>query len=256
MQKRTLGNGNLEVSALGLGCMGLSFGYGPATERKEAIALLHAAVDLGITLFDTAEAYGPFTNEELLGEALAPVRNQVVIATKFGFEHGDEHAGLDSRPEHIRQVGRRDVVDAVHRPRRAALSRAGRFPWRGSCAGGVSYCACRHCFKPAWARGKGDQGHTDDASRGSGRSEHGHTGTVTHRSPHQHLHASAYANRARSRRYIHPADSRRHTHAASVNRHTDTNIGVGHGYSDFAHIHAIVVVVQLVDERHSRCDRV
>jgi pyridoxine 4-dehydrogenase len=104
MDKRLLGIDPLEVSALGLGCMGLSFGYGPATERKEAIGLLRAAVDLGVTLFDTAEAYGPFTNEELLGEALAPVRDQVVIATKFGFEGGDEHAGLDSRPEHVREV--------------------------------------------------------------------------------------------------------------------------------------------------------
>jgi aryl-alcohol dehydrogenase-like predicted oxidoreductase len=86
MHTRTLGNDNLEVSALGLGCMGMTWAYGPAAERQEMIALIRAAVDLGVTMFDTAEAYGPFTNEELLGEALAPVRDQVVIATKFGFD--------------------------------------------------------------------------------------------------------------------------------------------------------------------------
>ena len=85
MQKRKLGNGGLEVSALGLGCMGMSFGYGPAVEQQEGIALIRAAVERGVTFFDTAEVYGPFTNEELVGEALAPVRDQVVIATKFGF---------------------------------------------------------------------------------------------------------------------------------------------------------------------------
>ena len=105
MQKRQLGNSGLEVSALGLGCMGMSFGYGPAMDRNEAIALLRAAVDLGITFFDTAEVYGPFTNEELLGEALSPVRDRVVIATKFGFHIVDGvQAGLNSRPEHIREV--------------------------------------------------------------------------------------------------------------------------------------------------------
>jgi aryl-alcohol dehydrogenase-like predicted oxidoreductase len=104
MQKRTLGKSNLEVSALGLGCMGLSFGFGPATEKQEAIALIRAAVDRGVTFFDTAEAYGPFTNEELLGEALAPVRERVVIATKFGFKDGKPNEGLDSRPEHIKDV--------------------------------------------------------------------------------------------------------------------------------------------------------
>jgi len=107
-QKRTLGNGSLEVSALGLGCMGMSFGYGPAGDKQEMIALLHAAVERGITFFDTAEVYGPFTNEELVGEALAPFRNQVVIATKFGFKPGTDGSGrwsgLDSRPEHIRAV--------------------------------------------------------------------------------------------------------------------------------------------------------
>ncbi|CAA9457530.1 MAG: Oxidoreductase, aldo/keto reductase family [uncultured Rubrobacteraceae bacterium] len=104
MQKRTLGNSGLEVSAVGLGCMGLSFGYGPAAGTQEAIELIRAAVERGVTFFDTAEAYGPFTNEGLVGEALAPVRDQVVIATKFGFEDGDAQAGVDSRPERIREV--------------------------------------------------------------------------------------------------------------------------------------------------------
>src|SRR6187397_2934759 len=105
MQKRKLGNGNLEVSALGLGCMGLSYGYGPATDKHEAISLIRTAVERGVTFFDSAEAYGPFKNEELLGEALAPVRDQVVIATKFGFKFdGGKQAGLDSRPSHIREV--------------------------------------------------------------------------------------------------------------------------------------------------------
>src|SRR5829696_3173214 len=104
MQKRTLGNGNLEISAIGLGCMGMSFGYGQPADKQEAISLIRSAVERGVTFFDTAEAYGPFTNEELVGEALAPVREQVVIATKFGFESGDAQAGLNSRPEHIREV--------------------------------------------------------------------------------------------------------------------------------------------------------
>jgi aryl-alcohol dehydrogenase-like predicted oxidoreductase len=105
MQKRTLGKGNLEVSALGLGCMGMSSGFGPAGDRQEMIAVIRSAVGLGVTFFDTAEVYGPFTNEELVGEALAPFRGQVVIATKFGFKIGNgKQAGLDSRPEHIRQV--------------------------------------------------------------------------------------------------------------------------------------------------------
>src|SRR5512144_2636634 len=98
MQKRKLGKSGLEVSAIGLGCMGLSFGYGPATDRQQAIKLIRTAVDRGVTFFDTAEAYGPFTNEELLGEALAPFRDRVVIATKFGFRGGDTQLGLDSRP--------------------------------------------------------------------------------------------------------------------------------------------------------------
>ena len=104
MPKRKLGTGGLEVSAIGLGCMGLSYGYGPATDRTQAIALIRAAVARGVTLFDTAEAYGPFVNEELLGEALAPFRDQVVIATKFGFKSGKVEAGLDSRPARIREV--------------------------------------------------------------------------------------------------------------------------------------------------------
>jgi aryl-alcohol dehydrogenase-like predicted oxidoreductase len=106
MQKRTLGNSNLEVSALGLGCMGLSFAYGPPLDKHEAIKLIRSAVERGITFFDTAEVYGPYTNEELLGEALAPFKGQVVIATKFGFDldSGGKQVGLNSRPEHIREV--------------------------------------------------------------------------------------------------------------------------------------------------------
>jgi aryl-alcohol dehydrogenase-like predicted oxidoreductase len=104
MQKRKLGRSNLEVSALGLGCMGLSFGLGPPTDRQEAIALIRLAVERGVTFFDTAECYGPFANEDLVGEALAPFRDGVVIATKFGFKDGDARAGLDSRPERIRAV--------------------------------------------------------------------------------------------------------------------------------------------------------
>src|SRR6266702_2582481 len=119
MQKRTLGNSNLEVSALGLGCMGMSFAYGPPADKQEMIRLLRSAVERGITFFDTAEAYGPFTNEELVGEALAPFRGQVVIATKFGFKFGPtgEQIGMDSRPEHIKQVAegslKRLKVDAI-----------------------------------------------------------------------------------------------------------------------------------------------
>ena len=108
MKKRKLGKSNLEVSALGLGCMGMSFSYGPAMDKKEMISLIRAAVERGVTFFDTAEVYGPFTNEELVGEALAPVRDQVVIATKFGFvpnpEDGGKWTALNSRPDHIEQV--------------------------------------------------------------------------------------------------------------------------------------------------------
>jgi len=103
MKKRTLGRSNLEVSALGFGCMGLSFGYGPAQEKQSAISLIRAAFESGVTFFDTAEAYGA-ANEEMVGEALAPMRDQVVIATKFGFKDGDAKTGMDSRPERIRQV--------------------------------------------------------------------------------------------------------------------------------------------------------
>jgi pyridoxine 4-dehydrogenase len=105
MQKRKLGPGNLDVSALGFGCMGISFGYGQASSREDGIAIMRAAFDRGVTFFDTAEAYGPYTNEELVGEALGPMRDQVVIATKFGFTfEGGKSVGLDSRPAHIREV--------------------------------------------------------------------------------------------------------------------------------------------------------
>src|SRR5205809_7916796 len=126
MQKRKLGKSNLEVSAIGLGCMGMSFGYGPPKDKNEMIALIRAAVDRGVTFFDTAEVYGPFINEELVGEAVAPVREKVVIATKFGFKFGPkgEQIGLDSRPEHIKQVAdgslkrlRTDVIDLFYQHR-------------------------------------------------------------------------------------------------------------------------------------------
>ncbi len=119
MQKRALGKSGLEVSAVGLGCMGMSFAYGPAPDKGTMIALIRSAVDRGVTFFDTAEAYGPFTNEELVGEALAPVRNKVVIATKFGFrfDAAGRQAGMDSRPDHIRQVAEHSLarlrVDAI-----------------------------------------------------------------------------------------------------------------------------------------------
>ncbi len=111
MQKRKLGTSGLEVSTLGLGCMGLNFGYGSGVSKEEAIALIRQAFELGITFFDTAEVYGPFTNEEIVGEALAPIRDQVVIATKFGFKEGNASLGPDSRPERIRQV----VEDSLKR---------------------------------------------------------------------------------------------------------------------------------------------
>lgn len=124
MKKRLLGKSGLEVSALGLGCMGLSFGYGPATNKQEAIKLLQAAYDAGITFFDTAEAYGPFDNEELLGEALEPFRNKVVIATKFGFKEGKTALGMDSSPENIKAVAeaalkrlRTDNIDLFYQHR-------------------------------------------------------------------------------------------------------------------------------------------
>jgi aryl-alcohol dehydrogenase-like predicted oxidoreductase len=124
MQKRILGNSGLEVSALGLGCMGLSFGYGTTVEKQDAVNLIRAAYEKGVTFFDTAEVYGPFTNEELLGEALQPFRKQVVIATKFGFKEGKTSLGTDSRPETIRAVAeaslkrlRTDVIDLFYQHR-------------------------------------------------------------------------------------------------------------------------------------------
>lgn len=124
MEKRKLGKSNLEVSTIGLGCMGLSFGYGPATERQQAISLIRTAFDRGVTFFDTAEAYGPFLNEEVVGEALEPFREEVVIATKFGFQDGDSKKGVDSRPERIREVAnaalkrlRTDVIDLFYQHR-------------------------------------------------------------------------------------------------------------------------------------------
>ena len=125
MQKRKLGTSGLEVSALGLGCMGLSFAYGPPVEKKDGIALIRAAVEKGVTFFDTAEVYGPYTNEEVVGEALAPFRDKVVIATKFGFKfENGKQAGLDSRPAHIREVAeaslkrlKTDVIDLFYQHR-------------------------------------------------------------------------------------------------------------------------------------------
>jgi aryl-alcohol dehydrogenase-like predicted oxidoreductase len=124
MKKRKLGNSGLEVSAIGLGCMGLSFGYGPATDRPQAITLIRSAFERGVTFFDTAEAYGPFTNEELLGEALAPFREKVVIATKFGFEAGKVEAGLNSKPARIKEVAeaalkrlKTNVIDVFYQHR-------------------------------------------------------------------------------------------------------------------------------------------
>src|SRR5271166_3261924 len=124
MQKRKLGKSNLEVSALGLGCMGMSFSYGPPKDKQEMISLIHSAVERGVTFFDTAEVYGPFTNEELVGEGLAPFRGQVVIATKFGFDIDPKtlaRNGFTSKPEHIRQVVeaslkrlRTDVIDLLY----------------------------------------------------------------------------------------------------------------------------------------------
>src|SRR5215831_1895132 len=127
MQKRKLGKSNLEVSAIGLGCMGMSFGLGPAVDKAQGISVIRAAVERGVTFFDTAEVYGPFTNEELVGEALAPFRKQVVIATKFGFKidpSTGKQVGLDSRPAHIKEVAeaslkrlRTDVIDLFYQHR-------------------------------------------------------------------------------------------------------------------------------------------
>jgi aryl-alcohol dehydrogenase-like predicted oxidoreductase len=119
MQQRKLGNSGLEVSAIGLGCMGMSFGYGPAGDEQEMIAVIRSAVDRGVTFFDTAEVYGPFTNEVLVGKALSPIRKQVVIATKFGFhiDANGKQAGLNSRPEHIKEVAEASLkrlnIDAI-----------------------------------------------------------------------------------------------------------------------------------------------
>ena len=121
MQERTLGKSGLEVLSLGFGCMGMSFGYGPAADKQQAISVIRSAVERGVTFFDTAEVYGPLTNEELVGEALAPFREQVVIATKFGFKldpnGGPQWVGLDSRPEHIKQVAEASLkrlrIDAI-----------------------------------------------------------------------------------------------------------------------------------------------
>ena len=127
MQKRTLGSSGLEVSAIGLGCMGMNFGYGPAIDQQEGVSLIRLAVERGVTFFDTAEVYGPFTNEELVGEALAPFRDQVVISTKFGFDldpSNGQQRGLNSRPEHIKQVAeaslkrlKTDVIDLFYQHR-------------------------------------------------------------------------------------------------------------------------------------------
>lgn len=171
MQKRTLGRSGLEVSALGLGCMGLSFGLGPATERNAAIALLRKAYENGITFFDTAEAYGPYTNEDLLGEALAPFRDHVVIATKFGFRNGMVAQGLDSRPETIRAMVeaslrrlRTDRIDLLYQHRVdpdvpmedvagtvKELIAAGKVKYFGLSEAGVSHIRRAHAVQPVAA---------------------------------------------------------------------------------------------------------
>src|SRR4051794_10526933 len=138
MQQRKLGKSGLEVSAIGLGCMGLSYGYGPAVDKQQGVALIRAAFDRGVTFFDTAEAYGPFANEELVGEALEPMRDRVVIATKFGFKGGKPDAGLDSRPENIRAVAeaalvrlRTDRIDLLYQHRVNPRGRSRMWPGRG-----------------------------------------------------------------------------------------------------------------------------
>ncbi|MBU6509993.1 MAG: aldo/keto reductase [Gammaproteobacteria bacterium] len=170
MQKRKLGN-NLEVSAIGLGCMGLSFGLGPATDRREATTLIRAAFERGVTFFDTAEAYGPFINEEAVGEALVPVREQVVIATKFGFLEGDSKKGLDSRPERIRTVAeaslkrlKTDCIDLFYQHRVDPnvpiedvagtvkdLIREGKVKYFGLSEAGVQTIRCAHAVQPVTA---------------------------------------------------------------------------------------------------------
>jgi aryl-alcohol dehydrogenase-like predicted oxidoreductase len=173
MQKRGLGKSGLEVSALGLGCMSMSFAYGPPGDRQQMIALIRAAVERGVTFFDTAEIYGPFTNEELVGEALAPHRSQVVIATKFGFriDEGVRQPGLDSRPEHIRQVAeaslrrlRTEVIDLFYQHRVdpevpieevagtvGGLIRAGKVRHFGLSEAGVQTIRRAHAVQPVTA---------------------------------------------------------------------------------------------------------
>ena len=159
MQKRKLGNSSLEVSAIGLGCMGLSSGYGPATDKSAAIALIRAAVERGVTLFDTAEVYGPYVNEELVGEALAPFREQVVIATKFGFRidpaTGNQD-GLDSRPNHIREVAdaslkrlRTDVIDLSTNIEWIRTCRLKTLPARSRSSSRPAKCATSGCPRRA-----------------------------------------------------------------------------------------------------------
>ena len=173
MQKRKLGKSNLEVSAIGLGCMGMSFGYGPAKDKQEMISLIRAAFEQGVTFFDTAEMYGPFTNEELAGEALAPFREKVVIATKFGFKIGPkgEQIGLDSWPEHIKEVAdaslkrlRTDVIDLFYQHRVDPnvpiedvaqaikdLIREGKVKHFGLSEPGVQTIRCAHAVQPVTA---------------------------------------------------------------------------------------------------------
>ncbi len=171
MEKRNLGNSGLEVSSIGLGCMGISFAYGQPMEKKQAIDLLHKAFERGVTFFDTAEAYGPFTNEELLGEALAPFRKEVVIATKFGFKDGIATAGLDSRPENIRHVAeaalkrlKTDVIDLFYQHRVDPnvpiedvagtvkdLIKEGKVKYFGLSEAGVSTIRAAHAVQPVTA---------------------------------------------------------------------------------------------------------
>src|SRR5467141_2388285 len=173
MKKRKLGKTNLEVSAIGLGCMGMSFGYGPPKAKQEMISLIRKAVELGVTFFDTAEVYGPFANEELVGEALAPMRERVVIATKFGFKIGPkgEQIGLDSRPEHIKEVAqaslkrlRTDVIDLFYQHRVdpnvpiedvagavKELIRSGKVKYFGLSEAGVQTIRRAHAVQPVTA---------------------------------------------------------------------------------------------------------
>lgn len=171
MQARKLGRSGLEVSAIGFGCMGLSFAYGPATEKQAAIALIRAAFEAGVTFFDTAEAYGPYTNEELVGEALSPMRDQVIIATKFGFKDADPQVGVDSRPEHIRAVAdaslrrlRTDHIDLLYQHRVDPdipmedvagtvkdLIRAGKVRYFGLSEAGVQSIRRAHAVQPVAA---------------------------------------------------------------------------------------------------------